>query len=180
MRLVDLTGRVFGDLEVIRRAPNSGRNIKWLCVCACGNQPEPIGSNLVRGLSKSCGCKDRIGSHGCAIHGNRTPEYESWRAMVDRCTQESSAQWHNYGGRGISICPEWRKSFERFLADMGPRPIGHSLDRHPDVNGNYEPGNCRWASALEQGRNRRPRDQWTPREKRAMGRAGKTQLRRVK
>jgi hypothetical protein len=86
----------------------------------------------------------------------RTPTYNSWANMITRCTNENHSTWPEYGGRGITICDRWRNSFENFLADMGERPEGTSLDRI-DPEGNYEPGNCRWASKSAQNHNRRPR-----------------------
>jgi hypothetical protein len=91
-----------------------------------------------------------------------TPEYVAWRAMICRCELPTSASWSRYGGRGIRVCERWRNNYELFLADVGRRPsTGHSLDRFPDPDGNYKPGNVRWATAAEQQRNRRDSQQLT-------------------
>jgi hypothetical protein len=96
---------------------------------------------------------------GCfdPAHGMRhTKEYQTWRAMKDRCDSKTPANWRVYGGRGITVCERWRTSFLNFLADMGQRPgPEYSLDRYPNNDGNYEPGNCRWATQMEQVANSR-------------------------
>lgn len=94
--------------------------------------------------------------HGHASNGELSPTYRTWRSMMLRCDHPSQDSYQYYGERGITVCDRWRDSFESFLADMGERPDGKSIDR-VDVNGNYEPGNCRWATASEQRRNQRPR-----------------------
>ena len=102
--------------------------------------------------------KKKIGDanlrHGHTIGRDPSPTYKTWRGMVARCYYVESPSYPNYGGNGVVVCERWRESFDNFLADLGPRPPGTTLDRFPDRNGNYEPGNCRWATRLEQGRNR--------------------------
>lgn len=93
--------------------------------------------------------------HGHGRRGMKSPTLGSYHAMITRCENESRAGYRNYGGRGIAICARWRESFMNFLEDMGERPEGTSLDRFPDGDGNYEPGNCRWATRQEQGQNTR-------------------------
>jgi hypothetical protein len=158
-KLIDLTGKVFGRLTVLKRGKTSKwGHIHWACRCSCGNVKEICGTSLKKKNSSSCGClqkellTERNKTHG--MHGS--PEYISWQSMKNRCYNLERDNYHNYGGRGIIVCDRWLNSFENFYEDMGPRPDDdyYSLDRI-DSNGNYEPSNCRWATDEEQIINRR-------------------------
>lgn len=160
-QIVDLKGKRFGRWNVEGYAGSDGRNAMWRCVCDCGAKNAVRASHLKGGISKSCGCLSRevarahATKHGEVINGSRSPEYLAWQSMRSRCRNPNNKRFQEYGGRGIAICERW-EIFENFLADMGRKPSPrHSLDRYPNNDGNYEPGNCRWATATEQNRNRR-------------------------
>ena len=155
--VIDLVDRRFGKLIVLAEAGRTkGRGAKWLCKCDCGNTKEVAGQLLRDGHTNSCGClHDRV--NGEAANGKQTPEYNAWAAMKNRCGNKKNKKYHRYGGRGIKVCEEWRNDYLAFLSHVGRRPSeNHSLDRYPNRNGNYEPGNVRWATRKEQQANRDP------------------------
>lgn len=164
-RVIDLSGQSFGRWHVLsgcdRPSTRKKKDAWFWCKCACGVERAVSSDALRRGKSQSCGClhsevsaetgrKNR--THGHSIASN-SPTYRSWRCMWQRCTNPRSNVFHLYGGRGISVCSEW-KEFSVFLSDMGERPEGTSIDRI-DGTGNYEPSNCRWADAITQAANSR-------------------------
>jgi hypothetical protein len=148
-------GEKFGRWTVLSRAQKSkAGQTRWLCRCSCGNECVVQGAALRNGQSRSCGCLkvettiSRSTKHGHAPASGMSPTYNSWAAMIARCDNPKHAAFPYYGGQGISVCERWYQ-FENFLADMGEKPNGTSIDRKR-TNGNYELGNCRWATSDEQ------------------------------
>lgn len=155
--VIDLTGKRFGRLSVtsFAHANPPRRQAYWNALCDCGERVVVHGSRLRLGHTKSCGCRVRdAGAERLFVHGEYgSAEYRTWRGMLNRCHNTREPGFANYGGRGIVVCHRWRDSFKNFLADMGRKPsTRHSIDRI-DNDGNYEPDNCRWATAKEQSRN---------------------------
>lgn len=152
----DLTNLRFGILTVVRFSKRIRSAYYWVCKCDCGTVKEINSAGFKYGGTVSCGCK-RESSFGLIskTHGMRkTPEYGAWRAMINRCADKSHKNWANYGGKGVYVCADWVSSFEAFYLHIGPRPTpSHSLDRI-DNDGNYEPGNVRWATRKEQNNNK--------------------------
>jgi hypothetical protein len=168
----NLLGHVFGRLTVVARAGSSPAGAAlWECRCECGNTVV-VNGHLLRDRpsrqgTKSCGCLHREAvaainwKHG--LQRDNKPEYNTWHGMLRRCYDPNHRAYPYYGGRGIKVCDAWRNSFPQFLADMGKRPEGMTIERENN-HGDYEPGNCIWATWVDQNCNRRP---YSPRKKKA-------------
>jgi hypothetical protein len=163
MSRIDLTGQRFGRLEVLRFSHTERKaGTYWECLCDCGEKKVILYSSLARGDSKSCGCwarestKVRNTKHGYTANDKKNKHYRTysiWQGVKNRCYNKNVKAYKHYGGRGIKVCPSWLESFENFLKDMGNPPAGYSIER-VDVNGDYEPGNCKWVHPSERSINR--------------------------
>ena len=163
MKFIDLTGKKFNRLLVLSRAESNLGRTRWNCLCDCGNVKIINGLRLKNESSRSCGClqkeqqSERIKKsntiHGHNIKGAQSRTHKSWVSMHHRCRGKNYTDYHRYGGRGIFVWERW-SDFKNFLEDMGERPENKTLDRI-DVDWNYEPSNCRWATLSEQQKNKR-------------------------
>jgi hypothetical protein len=159
MELKDITGQKFGRLTVLKRVENIRTAAAWLCKCDCGNEVVVVGNKLRSGHTQSCTCsqKDKA-SEANKTHGrSKDPIYRVWRGMKERCNDPKHISYPAYGALGIKVCERWINSFENFITDMGERPEGvkggrFTIERF-DVNGDYGPNNCFWATYVEQGQN---------------------------
>lgn len=159
LRTARVIGRTFGRLTAVRDAGIHGGRSRIDCVCECGVTITARRDHLESGVTRSCGCWKRDErtarkKHGDSCRGGTSPEYVTWSDMIQRCHNPRQESYQRYGGRGITVCDEWRASFEAFLAHVGRRPgPEYSIDRIDNGKG-YEPGNVRWATRAQQARNK--------------------------
>lgn len=187
--LIDRVGDKVGRLTVLSLSAEKTKKVHWVCQCECGNKTT-VAANALGVRTNSCGCLQSEMTAGAnadrAKHGHTrirddgkratTPEYRSWKAMLERCRNPNAPNYHLYGGRGISVCDRWigAEGFSNFLSDMGPRAEGLTLERI-ETDGNYEPSNCRWADAVDQAKNRRKTPEYTAQMKANLD-AGRTRM----
>lgn len=164
-KLIDLTGKTFSRLTVIRRTTSISTQTTqavWLCRCACGNMTTVVSDNLRSKNTESCGCyRNEQNAVRSSTHGmSNVPEYGVWIDIKSRCYNKNVECYENYGGRGITVCDSWLNSFDNFIRDMGKRPNSkYEIDRK-DNNGNYSPDNCRWVTTKINTRNQRRSRYW--------------------
>lgn len=149
-----LAGKRFGLLTVLDRHEARNNVRYWLCRCDCGNEKFIATASLMKGATTACGCRQFGGWH--RTHGmTHTRIFRIWKGMKTRCTNPNATGYHNYGGRGVKVCPEWMASFEAFYADMAATYQDHLTIERKNYDLGYEPGNCIWITKSEQGRNSR-------------------------
>ena len=161
MKLVDIRGNQFGRLLVLKQAKRRRNGLVcWICRCSCGKIVVTRGAQLRDGHVRSCGCartetcREMIRKVNLRHGFSWIPEYPRWCEAKKRCFDPENGSYARYGGRGIKMCKRWKNNFIAFYVDMGPCPLGLTLERI-DNDGNYEPKNCKWATVAEQNRNTR-------------------------
>lgn len=149
-----LNGQRFGLLTVVERAGSAGGFALWKCRCDCGREIIVPGSRLRQGRKNCCPSAEHKSDRRISLTNEYKSEYQSWRKMIERCENSNHKAFLHYGGRGITVCARW-KVFRDFMMDMGRKPHPKFTIERNDVNGNYEPTNCKWISKVDQGRNKR-------------------------
>jgi hypothetical protein len=155
-RMKDITGMTFNRWTVLHIDKEwEKKDKRWICKCECGTIKPVFAMVLKSGNSTSCGCaRSEMAKIRATTHGmTNSREQRTWNSMIQRCTNVNHVAFHNYGGRGITICPEWRNDFMSFFKDMGARPEGKSIDRIDNEKG-YFKDNCKWSTEVEQKNNR--------------------------